>query len=114
MRKTWIACLLSGLFVLGSTTILPGTAEAADDSISGQAYLMIQVAMPEFENRGLDISRYRITVQETKDSRYVIFIDADVTEEQKRHGRGNPGKIPGFEVELARDELKVVRSNFIR
>jgi hypothetical protein len=128
MRKTWIAFLLSGLFFVGSMKMLPVTAEAAEtmlpetmlpakaseELISGKAYLLIQTAMNEFKGRGLDISRYRIIVEETEASRFVLFIDADATEKQRLHVRGSPGKIPAFEVELEPGSLRIIRSNFVR
>ena len=109
MRKTWIVCLLSGLFVVSSTTL-----RAAEESISGRSYQAIQAAMPEFKDRGLDISRYRIIVYERGTSLAVIFIDAEVTGEQRLHVRGDPGKIPGLEVELRQDNFGVVSSHFIK
>jgi hypothetical protein len=114
MQKTWVAFLISGLFVVCSTIMLPATAKAAEESISGQAYLAIQAAMNEFKGRGLDISRYRIIFSEAETYRFVAFIDADVTEEQRIHVRGSPGKIPGFEVEFEPGSLRIVRSSFIR
>jgi hypothetical protein len=114
MRKTWIVCLLSGLFIAGSAALLLVEAKAAEESISGRNYLAIEAAAVEFARQGLDISRYRITVHETEASLFVTFIDADVPDEQRRHVRGNPGKIPGFEVQLKRDNFQVVRSNFTR
>jgi len=114
MRKAWIICLLSGLCFLGTTALRPSAAKASEELISGKAYLLIHAAMAEFERQGLDISRYRIIVGETQTYRFVIFIDADVTEEERLRVRGSPGKIAGFAVELERDSLGVIRSHFIR
>jgi hypothetical protein len=114
MRKAWIICLLSGLFIFGLAALRPAEAKASEELISGQAYLSIHAAMAEFERQGLDISRYRIIVGENQTYRFVIFIDANVTEEKRLRIRGNPGKIPGFEVELTRDNFQIIRSNLIR
>jgi hypothetical protein len=114
MRKAWIVFLLSWLFILSSTALRLSVAKASEVLISGKDYLVIQAAMSEFNSHALDISHYRIIVGETQTSRFVEFIDADVVEEQRRQFVGNPGKIPGFAVELERDSLGVIRSYFIR
>jgi hypothetical protein len=104
---------------------IPGTALrwpdgfAADSSKRNgrvdlwQSYRAIQIAAAEFARHDLDVSRYRITViDNAATSIIVIFVDVDAPDNPGI--RGNPGKIPGFEVELARDNLHVVRSHFIR
>ena len=114
MPKAWIVCLLAGLVIVGSAILMPARAKAVEESVSGRGFQAIQAAMAEFNDQGLDISRYRIIVHERATSLFVSFIDADVTDEQRLHVRGNPGTIPGFEVELRRDNLGVVRSHFIK
>jgi hypothetical protein len=109
-----IVCSLLGLFYVGPMALLPIAANAIEESISGRSYLAIQTAAAELVRNDLDISRYRITVIEAETALFVIFIDADVPDDTKRGVRGNPSRIPGFEVELTRNNLRVVRSHFIR
>jgi hypothetical protein len=115
MRKIWIICSILGLFFLGPVVLLSGEAKAMEETISGRSYRAIQVAAVEFARHNLDISRYRIAVATgavAKTSIFVTFIDADAPDDPRF--RGNPGKIPGFAVELNRDDLRVIRANFIR
>ena len=85
-----------------------------EELISGVGYRVIQAAMSEFVRNNLDISRYRITVAERGSSYVVTFIDASVTNDAPGYTRGSPGKIPSFSVELSRDDLRLIRSNFVR
>jgi hypothetical protein len=85
-----------------------------EESMSGRSFRAAQAASREFASNGLDISHYRIVVTERKDAWWVFFIDADVTDEMRLRARGSPGKIPGFEVEVSRDDFKAIRSSFIR
>jgi len=81
------------------------------DTIHGRSYYAIAAAMAPFHKRGLDLAFYTISVMREGNSLYVSFVDKEATQ---RKVRGNPGKRPGFEVELATHDLHVVRSSFIR
>jgi hypothetical protein len=85
-----------------------------EESISGRSFQAAQAASKELASKGLDILRYRIFVGEYETSWVVSFIDADVRDSVRLTVRGDPGKIPGLEVELSRDGFSVIRSNFIR
>ena len=85
-----------------------------EETISGWSFRVIQAAIPEFARNSLDVSRYRITVTETNSSFFVTFINVDVPSDLQRQFRGSPGKISAFEVELSRDDLRIIRSNFVR
>ena len=93
---------------------LSGEVKAMEETISGRSFRAIEVAAAELARSNLDISLYRITVTEEGTSVVVIFIDANATGEEKKRFRGSPGNIPAFEVELGRDDLRVIRSNFVR
>ena len=85
-----------------------------EEAISGRGLQAAQAASKELASKGLDISRYRVFVSEYETSWIVGFIDADVPESKRLTVRGDPGKIPGLEVELSRDGFSVIRSNGIR
>ena len=112
--KAWIVCLISGVFILGSTALRSAEIKASEESISGRSYAAIQAAVAEFEGHASNIERYRIIVEEMQNSWIVLFIDADVTDEERRRVRGSPGKLAAFAVELKRDNLQVISSHFVR
>ena len=114
MRKIFTSCALLALFCFGPVGLLPAEIQAMEESISGRNYRAIQAAVVELARHNLDISRYRITVTETEASLIVTFIDASAPDDPRGQFRGNPGKIPAFSAELKRDNLQVIRSNFIR
>lgn len=114
MRNILIVCSLLGLFCVGTMVLVRAGTKVTEESISGRSYPVIQTAIAELARYNLDVSRYRITVKETETSWFVTLIDADVPDDVRERFRGDPGKIPGFVVELERDNLRVVRSNFIR
>lgn len=81
------------------------------DSIPGNLASPIRTAEKVFqEKHAHDLAEYRITVVSDKNSLTVIFTDKNA----RPRGRGNPGALPAFEVELKPDDLRVLRSNFVR
>jgi hypothetical protein len=81
------------------------------DIIRGKSFLAIQTADAVFQQRlKADLVRYKITLAREGDSVSVIFTDKD----GKPGGRGGPGVVPAFEVQLTADSLQVMRSNFVR
>jgi hypothetical protein len=79
------------------------------DRIQGSSFLAIQAAMTVFQRHNPDLAQYKIEVVREGASRVVIFADKDRPEGT----RGSVGK-PGFEVELNAQDLRVLRSNFVR
>jgi hypothetical protein len=77
---------------------------------TGASLKWIHTAEPEFERKKLDLDKYIVSVVEQNDSVTVILRSSDVVE----GARGSTGKYPGYEVEISKKDLKVVRSNYIR
>jgi len=79
------------------------------DQIQGSNFLAIQAATEVFQRYNPDLANYKIEVVREGDSVVVIFADKD----RPDGTRGSVGK-PGFEVELNVQDLRVLRSNFVR
>ncbi len=79
------------------------------DTIQGSSLPAIQTAMGEFQRQNLDPVHYKITVVREGDAIVVMFGN----KESRRGDRGG-GQRPGFEVEMARSDLSVLRSNLTR
>jgi hypothetical protein len=79
------------------------------DQIQGRHFLAIQAAMGIFQRHNPDLAQYKIEVMREGDSLVVIFADKD----QPEGTRGSVGR-PGFEVELHVQDLRILRSNFVR
>jgi hypothetical protein len=94
---------LFSTFAAGAQTIEP-------ESILGTDYLAIQAAMPEFEAKGLDISKYRIFVWKEDSSIIVLFDDPN----RPPGIRGSSPNLRTFGVELRASDLKVLKANFQR
>ncbi|MBR0834739.1 hypothetical protein JQ612_16235 [Bradyrhizobium manausense] len=111
---------LTILYLLCLAPIFVGGASCSTElgsmheAISGKNLRAIQAAMPEFMRTGMDISRYRIVVDENESHVVVTFIDADAPDDPRGRIRGNLSKLPAFIVELGRNDLQVIRSNFMR
>ena len=103
---------LAPIFVGGAS--YSAELRSMHEEISGKSLIAIQAAIPEFMRTGLDISRYRVAVDENESHVVVTFIDADAPDDPRGHIRGNLSKLPAFIVELGRDDLHVIRSNFMR
>jgi len=84
-----------------------GTKDVAE--LSGSSVAVIETALGIFRSHGLDVGDYQIDVIRQGESFTVIFADKD----RPQGTVGSVGK-PGFEVELNRKDLSVLRSNFVR
>jgi hypothetical protein len=91
---------------------MAGAAEPQDlvETISSRGFQAIQVASQELERNNLHVADYRITVWQSGASVFVLFGDPNADPGQ----RGSSGDKPGFEVELRRNDLTLVRSHFSR
>ena len=74
-----------------------------------------EVALARFKAElAFDKSQYRAEVSENEGVIVVTFLDAAVPLSIKGRSRGNPSRIPAFEVTLERGNLGVLSSNFMR
>lgn len=107
MRKTLfiVALLLSGPMVIATQT-----AHQIVESISGKSIQIIQVALPEAARSNIALEKYKVVVMESGSSYLVVFDDPQRVEGQ----RGSTARMPSFEVEVRKDDLKIVRSSFVR
>ena len=80
------------------------------DTVSGRGGRAIQEALPEIIRRKLNISAYRVVVMESDVSFLVLLEDPDAPNGQQ----GSTSSKPGFEVELSKPRLQVIRANFVR
>ncbi|MGB6598527.1 MAG: hypothetical protein WBE70_15525, partial [Candidatus Acidiferrum sp.] len=78
--------------------------------LPGKALTWIGIAQPEFERENLQVDKYFVTVVEEDESVSVILTGSRISKEV----RGDPGPIPGYEVEISKKGKKVIRANYIR
>jgi hypothetical protein len=93
-------------------SVFPSGAEAhhAEEFISGRHFRAVQATLPELERNKLDVADSRIVIWESGTSVFVVFGDPKAPEGQM----GSSGQKPGFSVELARDDLRIIRSDFVK
>jgi len=70
----------------------------------------IEKATEVFMGHNPDLTQYEISVIDNGETLVVIFLDKNKTS----NTIGNPGVLPGFEVELNAEDLRVIKSHFIR
>jgi hypothetical protein len=76
----------------------------------GASLKWIHIAEPEIQRRKLDLDRYNVSIIEEKDSVIVSLQSLDNPE----GAMGSMGSYPGYQVEISKKDLKVVRANYIR
>jgi hypothetical protein len=76
----------------------------------GTSLKWIHAAEPVLQEKKIDLDKYTISLLEQADSVTVILKSGD----SAPGGRGSTGKDPGFEVEISKKDLKVLRSNYVR
>jgi hypothetical protein len=78
--------------------------------LPGSSLKWIHIAEREFERAGLDLDKYKIIVVEEDNSMIVILKGLN----EPKVVRGSIGQYPGYEVEIGKKDLKVIRSNYVR
>jgi len=76
----------------------------------GTSLKWIHAAEPLLREKQFDLDKYTISLFEQDDSVTVILKSPD----EAPGGRGSTGTYPGFEVEISKKDMKVLRSNYIR
>ena len=76
----------------------------------GSCLKWIRAAEPEFQRKQLDLDKYNISVVEQGNSVVVILSSPG----SPKGARGSIGAHPGYEVEVNKRDLKVLRSNYVR
>ncbi len=108
-RIAWTMMAVIALFgwnpLLGQSKVPKVIAE-----FDGASLKWIRAAEPEFQRRGLDLDKYTIIVAEQNDSVVVALKSRDSVQ----GARGSTGTHPGYEVEISKKDLRVVRSNYVR
>jgi hypothetical protein len=107
--------LMTALVIVGSSLgfvalIAQSTRPAVIAEFRGASLKWIHIAQPEFEREKLDLDNYTVSVVEENHSVTVVLTALDAV----KGAFGSSGSHPGFEVEISKKDLKVVRSNFIR
>ena len=70
----------------------------------------IEIATPEFRQRNLDLNNYTVSIIDDRGSVFVILIPLD----QPKGVRGSVGKHPGYEVEISKEDMTILRSYYTR
>jgi hypothetical protein len=84
--------------------------EIKREGISGRNFRAIEAAMPELARLQLNVEDYWIEVVDWQESVLVLF----GTKDRPPFTRGSFGPWPNYSVELSRDDLRVIRSQWER
>jgi hypothetical protein len=84
--------------------------EIKREGISGRNFRAIEAAMPELARHQLNVEDYWIEVVDWQESILVMF----GTKDRPPFWRGSFGPKPNYSVELSRDDLRVIGSQFSR
>jgi hypothetical protein len=99
------------LFLIAVGVQASAHAQQLGETISGRSFLAIRAALPELERRNLkSIESYKISVSKYDSSIIVGFSDPNAP----AGAMGDAGSFPALEVELSQDDLRVIRSHFVR
>ena len=109
-KNAFIAWWFSWILSISLSLPLIAGSQLMEESISGRSFRAIQVAVTELERNKLNVGDYRITLQQSDRSIFVLFRNPNASQEQ----RGSSGPRPTFSVELSNDGLQVIRSQFER
>ena len=111
-RKVKLYALSSWVFLVGAAAMEEQIRIEVIDNIAGTSQRLIQVAMPEFERKGLQLDEYRVVVMRVNDHYVVAFEDANTNATETN--RGSPLSRLSFEVEIDATGTRVVKAHFSR
>lgn len=109
MKQILIAAVAAA-FLWGNFSMAQTNSEKMKVEFPGSCLKWIRAAEPEFQRRHLDESNYIIYVHEKDDSVVITLGSPDAP----KGVRGSVGTYPGYEVEISKKDLKILRSNYIR
>jgi hypothetical protein len=109
--KRFARAILIVIFILGLSALMAqSNPPKVMAEFTGASLKWIHAAKPEFQRKKLDLDKYTVSVVDQNDSVTVSLRSSDAVE----GARGSTGSYPGYEVEISKKDLKVVRSNYIR
>jgi hypothetical protein len=108
-----VVCIIS-LFALSTfgdePSVASSTAFKESSSILGVELKAILVALPVFEKHGMVVDGYRISLTEQNELLTILFDDPERSQGQ----RGSTERMVSFQVQLRKNDLSIVSSNFVR
>ena len=113
-EKSKLAILLVIMIVISTqgwyTSRAQSNPENTVKEFPGTAIKWIEVATPEFRRRNLDLNNYTVSIFDDGDSVFVVLISLD----QPEGARGSAGTYPGYEVEISKKDMTVLRSYYAK
>lgn len=76
----------------------------------GASLKWVNIAQPEFRNRGLDLDHYTVSIADDKDRVDVTLRSINGS----KQARGSSATHPAFTVEIAKASRKVIRAYYVR
>ena len=76
----------------------------------GASLRWVHTAEPEFQREKLDLDKYTVSVVEEDNFVTVSLSSLD----NVQGGRGSTGTSPGYEVEIGRRDLRILRAHYVR
>ena len=111
MKKAlYVILLLTATQRLETAIMAQSNPPKLTAEFAGASLKWIHAAEPEFQRRNLNLDNYIVSVVEESDSVTVILSSVDA----KKGARGSSGSYPGFEVEISKKDLRIIRSNYVR
>jgi hypothetical protein len=109
--KIFVCGIMLLIAIVGASTLMgQSTPPRVVAEFSGASLKWVHAAEPEFEKKKLDLGNYLISVIEQNDSVVVVLTASDA----EKGARGSSGTYPGYEVEIRKNDLKILRSNYVR
>ena len=108
-RFVWVTVLVISILTLREL-FAQSTSRTVIAEFAGSSLKWIHAAEPEFRRRNLNLDKYTVSVLERDDSVTVILSPPDAV----KAALGSSASYPTFEIEIAKKDMKVVRSNYVR
>lgn len=111
MKNLVFVCFVL-LSILAFDGLIAGSQTQPRAKFSGTCLKWLYAAEPVFQREKLDLDKYTVSVTEEDGSVTVGLTSADCLEGW--NGRGSCGSSPGFVVVISKEDMHVIRSNYVR
>ena len=110
MKRLAFAIIVVASIWAAWTSIVQSHPPRVMAEFPGASLKWVHAAEPEFHRKKLDLDKYTVSVFEEDNSVTVSLSSLDSVP----GARGSTGTSPGYEVEISKKDLRVLRANYVR
>ena len=110
MKRLAFATMVAALIWAVGTSMVQSHRPRVMAEFPGASLKWVHAAEPEFQREKLDLDKYTVSVFEEDNSVTISLSSLNSVP----GARGSTGTSPGYEVEISKKDLRVLRAHYVR